>query len=156
MPVRYREIRIRELDDAVAFAGERGSSATAGQVHHRLSLLAYEDEATVGCALCVEDAAGLFTLELCLTDDAAMQGLGKPLADTALRKVQSAGVGTARIVSLNESEGDRLWEAAGWLSRLPEAAQPFADDEDTADASVAVDAKAEPEETEALEAAQPA
>ncbi len=154
MPVRYREIRAGELDDAVAFAGERGSSVTPERVRHALSLLAYDGDAAVGCALCVADDGGLVTIELGLTDEAVQQGLGKTLADTALRKVQSAGVGTARIVSLNDGEADRLWQAAGWLNRLPETGRACTGDESDTPGDTRADAATS--EPEPVEAAQPA
>lgn len=121
MPVMFREIRIGDLDQALAFAKGQGGAADGKQVLHHLSLTASDDGETLGCALCVEDGAGLMTVELYLGDSAAQQGLGKPLADTVLRKMQAAGVGAVRIVAADESECDRLYGLSNWMDRVPES-----------------------------------
>lgn len=118
MTTTYREIRLANLDDALGFTREQGSGVAPEHVIHNLSLAVHIDGEVAGYALCVEEA-GHHVVELSLTDDAVSRGLGKPLADTALRKMQCAGYGTARVRSLNEGETDRLWEAANWLERIP-------------------------------------
>lgn len=118
MTTTYRELRLANLDDAIGFSREQGSAVAPQQVRHNLSLAVHAGGEVAGYALFAEEN-GHHVVELALTDDAAAQGLCKPLADTALRKMQCAGYGTVRVRSLNEGEADRLWEAANWLERIP-------------------------------------
>ena len=130
----YREIRLSDLDAALSFAKERGSGFAPEQVRHPLSLAVHAQGEVAGYALCA-DEDGHHVVELALTDDAVAQGLGKRLADTALRKMQCAGLGTARVRSLNDGEADRLWEATNWLDRVP----CWGSDQDEAPIEVAED-----------------
>ncbi|XAM01690.1 hypothetical protein OT109_09875 [Phycisphaeraceae bacterium D3-23] len=122
MDATYREIRLDDVDDALAFVQSRGSAAERAQVRHRLSLAVNHNGETVGYGLCLGDARGRFVMELALNDDAEAAGLGQPLADTVLRKMQSAGIGTARVRSLNEGGAEHLWHVTNWLDHVPSAA----------------------------------
>ncbi|MEM9415510.1 MAG: hypothetical protein AAGA29_08550 [Planctomycetota bacterium] len=119
MDTTYREIRLDDVDDALAFVQSHGSSAQRPQIRHRLSLAVRCDGETVGYGLCLGDARGRFVLELALNEAAQAAGLGQPLADTVLRKMQSAGIGTARVRSLNEGGAEHLWQVTNWLDHVP-------------------------------------
>ena len=121
MSVTYREIRIGELGDALAFAKGLGVQVERAEVCHELSLTVREDDETVGCAFCVGDGAGRYHVELALNEQAVQLALGKPIADTILRKMQAQGVGATRLHLSNQDASDRLWDASNWLDRIPHA-----------------------------------
>lgn len=140
MEATYRELRLDDLDDALAFVHERGSTTERGRLRHRLSLSVRVDGETVGYGLCLGEDRGRFVVELALNDAAAQAGLGQPLADTVLGKMQSAGVGTARVRSLNADGAERLWQATNWLDRIPSSA---ADEPVEAEAAAQADENAQ-------------
>ncbi|MFI4859294.1 MAG: hypothetical protein ACIAXF_01295 [Phycisphaerales bacterium JB063] len=119
MDATYREIRLDDIDDALAFVQAQGSEADREQVRHRLSLAVRMDGQTVGYGLCLGDSRGRFVVELALNEEADQAGLGQALADTVLRKMQSAGIGTARVCHLNEGGAEHLWHVTNWLDHIP-------------------------------------
>lgn len=133
MTTTYREVRLGDVEDALAFAKEHGSTAEPGQLRHTYSLGVKTDDQPAGYALTLEPQPGQFVVELVLTDTAVERGLGQPMADAVLRKLSAAGIDTARLRFLNDGETDRLWQATNWLDRVPCGDQPPepVDDADT-------------------------
>ena len=114
MAIDIREIRVHEVDGAVAFAKEHGCDTPADAVIAALSLLAADGEQTVGVLLAVTGEEGGHEMKIALADP-ANQTLSKTLLDTALLKMRSRHINTSRIrFAGSDDDASALWAATNW------------------------------------------
>jgi hypothetical protein len=118
MAVEAAEIRISELDDAVAFAKALGSEFAAAQVITSRSLIARDGDKIVGTVLCVKDAAGGVVLEVALAKDGDAAGLAQHLIDRVLPKIQMRGVRRCQIITRGGAADSRFWNDADWFTQI--------------------------------------
>jgi len=117
-----REVRVHEIDEAVAALGPMGEGVRPAAVLHPLSLVLRVEGQAVAAAVCVRQADGTHDLLVHIAradpDDAAV------LLDKALRKLTDAGVRTTRVRYEADGGGDPPAALAGdWLQRV-EPIQP--------------------------------
>lgn len=132
-PWMIREIRGEELDEAIAFADERGCAIESGRVRPWRSLVARDDSGAVrGAVLCVGSAHQSVTLEVVVAGDeaeaAAASGdgsqpsppagagveLAHQLIDKALGKMRCDHLHRCSIEIHGASGSEALWRAARW------------------------------------------
>ena len=120
MAYQFREIRLHDVPDAVAFASGRGLTIRAQDLCHNLSLLVKDDGAIVAAGLCLSSQPGRYLMHfvLSLPDAAASEALAHELADRSLRKVQAQGIGTARVTLVQSEQEAEFWEQSNWLDRI--------------------------------------
>ncbi|MEM8737702.1 MAG: hypothetical protein AAGG38_04390 [Planctomycetota bacterium] len=117
MSIEFREVRLGEIDEALAFVAGCGTEVTRESLKHVLSLVARsEGQGTLGAALHHVDGGGRHSITVRLVAG-VHAGLARLLVDRALRKAESAKVSIAHI--LLDGEGESVtWSSADWLSRL--------------------------------------
>lgn len=111
MAVHVRELRLEDVDAAVALA--RGASASTGEprVAHQRSLTAHNGDDLLGVALCeVSGHQRTTTLRIAVRDgaDAAVTRL---LLDKALLKARAHGASRVRVVMADDAT---TLEDAAW------------------------------------------
>jgi len=141
MPYQFRELRLHDIPEALAFASGHGLSITPQQLSHHLSLLVKLDDAIVAVALCTQLQPGRFNVRFAVDpadDPATSDALTSELADRVLRKLQAVGIGTARVNATLPQQEDNFWLQNNWLEQiqpvLPPGVQPPANDDAEASA----------------------
>ena len=121
MTTTIREMRLDDIEPAINFAQQHGSSLTADDITSSMSLIALDtntetDTPTIlGLILTKIDAqqGDDFTLQITLADTAD-PALAQTLLDTALFKLQSQRLGHTHITFADGSTPDNLWSATKW------------------------------------------
>lgn len=133
MAYQFREIRMHDIADALAFADELGLSIKPAELCHNLSLLVKQDGEIVAAGLCTQPQPGRYALRIALSpgDPDTTDALAHDLADRALSKMQSKGIGALRVTSAVAEQEATLWEQTNWLERiepvLPPGCEPEAE-----------------------------
>lgn len=154
MPYQFRELRLHDIADALAFASGQGLSVTAQQLSHHLSLMVKRDDTIVAVALCTQLKPGRYNVRFAIDpadDPATTDALANELADRVLNKLQAQGIGTARVNATQPQQEDNLWLQTNWLEQIqpvqPPGIQPLVNDDmaastDDAEASIDQDEQA--------------
>ncbi|MBN1531173.1 MAG: GNAT family N-acetyltransferase [Spirochaetes bacterium] len=99
-------------------ADERGQIALFLRRNPGLSLVALRDDRVVGTVLCGHDGRRGFLYHLYVLPEHRRRGVGRMLADRAIRGLRGAGVTRCHImVFLDNEAGRRFWEATGFWFR---------------------------------------
>ncbi|MEM1355998.1 MAG: hypothetical protein AAGC44_09310 [Planctomycetota bacterium] len=116
----FREIRLHDVSDALAFADAQGLSVTRDGLHHHLSLMVRDEGETVAVGLCCEQDPGRFAVRFAtaVADAEQTKALANELADRVLRKLQAEGIGAARVTGADADCEATLWEQTNWLDRV--------------------------------------
>ena len=139
MDYQFREIRKGERDQVLDFAKAQGCTIEAQTLRHHLSLTVKSAGELVAAALCLEDPAAHFVIEI-VSPEGFDQALVTELADRCLRKMQSEAIASARINSTSETSTKTIWKQANWLDHIEETPPPV---ETSADANAVEDAAAQ-------------
>ena len=123
MDYQFREIRKHERDQVLEFAKAQGCEIKAQTLRHHLSLTVKSAGELVAAALCLEDPATQFVIEI-VTPEGDDQALALELADRCLRKMQAEGIASARLHSASQSSTKTLCKQANWLDRIEETPPP--------------------------------
>lgn len=121
---RFREVRKGECEAVLAFARANGFAADAKDLHHHLSLALESQGELAAVALCLDDKQGRFQIEIVKAGAELDESLANELADRCLRKVQSASIGAARLVSPAQDPAESILTQANWLDRIEETPPP--------------------------------
>jgi len=119
MEVEVREVRVSELETAVAFARGAGSEVDPERVVPGMSLLAWDGEKPIAALLGLRTDDGTHEMELTVAEGAPPD-LGRRLIDTALLKLRSRHIAKSRLRINGEQQAAELWSAANWTpGKLP-------------------------------------
>ncbi len=113
MEVEVREVRVGEVEAAVAFARKAGSTVDAARVVPGMSLLAWDGDEPVAALLGLRTSDGTHEMELTFAEGAADE-LGRRLIDTALLKLRSRHIAKSRLRITGEQQAAALWSAVNW------------------------------------------
>jgi hypothetical protein len=121
MSYQFREIRKGECADVIAFAKEHGCEIDHDRLLHHMSLTVKADDELAATAMCIEQASGQIAVTM-VHRDGFDHALIAELADRCLRKVQSAGIGAARLTSSADASTASLWQQTNWLDHIQDTA----------------------------------
>ncbi|QDU70220.1 hypothetical protein [Mucisphaera calidilacus] len=122
------EVRLNEVDTAIAFAGGAAEHHAAWALRHHFSVLARFNKRIVGAALYFDTGMGKPSLEVRLqhgTPDSelsdeqrdVLRRLASVLVDKALLKLHSAGIVRFAITAAGRTDPGRFWADTNWLGQ---------------------------------------
>ncbi|QQE10297.1 hypothetical protein JD969_12380 [Planctomycetota bacterium] len=118
MPVTISEIRLTEIDEAIAFAGQYGCTIERQYVRHKLSLLIRHDEDIVGLAVCAGIEGLPHTkLYICSNSELANEEI-QNITDKAMMKLHAAQLCKFEIKLYGSIKDKTFWPQNNWLSQL--------------------------------------
>ena len=127
MDYRFQEIRKGECAAVIDFAAAQGCETDRASLRHHLSLTVKSAGELIAVAMCVEKEPARFVIEIA-HQEGFDEALIAELADRCLRKVQSAGIASARFSSPVEASTKSLWKQTNWLDRIAETPPASADE----------------------------
>ncbi|MEQ9460620.1 MAG: hypothetical protein RIG82_06695 [Phycisphaeraceae bacterium] len=135
------EVRMTEVDAAIAFSGGPGEGRSGWSLHHNLSVLARFEGKIIGAALFFDGNVGRPILDVCVgrgkggqeSEDQVelLRRLAGVLVDKALLKLNSDGRSRFSVRVGGRTDPGRFWSDASWISRQTESPEPTLDDSQT-------------------------
>lgn len=122
------EVRLGEVDTAVAFAGGAPQSRSAYALKHNFSIIARFRSRIIGAALYFDAGLGRPNLEVRLDHNIpneqltneqrdTLRQLASVLVDKALLKLHSAGVTRFAITAAGRTDPGQFWADTNWLAK---------------------------------------
>ena len=127
--VEFAEMTIRDYDEVSALwrntvgvglddADTRETMAEYLVRNPGLSFVARDGGAIVGAVLCGHDGRRGYLHHLAVADSRRRRGIGSALVERCISGLRAIGIRKCNIIVFaGNSEGQRFWQAAGWIER---------------------------------------
>ncbi|WP_432798145.1 hypothetical protein [Poriferisphaera sp. WC338] len=116
MPIEIAELRLHEVEDAVAFAAEQGCNLSIAVISHTMSVLVREDDKIIGAGLCErpQQTNSGWKLHLCLSKGTTSD-LAQHMSDKAMMKMHAAKLSKFGINLHGGVDTKNFWNGSTWL-----------------------------------------